>query len=258
MNVGEFNGKTVLVTGAAQGIGSVVAKMFLERGATVIAVDQNGEGLNVLLNQNETRMKIFHLDVSDSNAVEDTVKRIENDIAPIDILVNVAGVLRMGAIHSLSDEDWNKTFSVNSTGVFYMSRAVSKHMMQRKSGAIVTVGSNAANTPRVEMAAYAASKAATTMFMKCLGLELAAYNIRCNLVSPGSTETEMQRLLWADENGAKNIIAGSQNTYRLGIPLQKIAQPSEIVEAVLFLASDKASHITMHNLCVDGGATLGV
>ena len=90
----------------------------------------------------------------------------------------------MGAIHSLSDEDWNKTFSVNSTGVFYMSRAVSKHMMQRKSGAIVTVGSNAANTPRVEMAAYAASKAATTMFMKCLGLELAAYNIRCNLVSP--------------------------------------------------------------------------
>lgn len=105
MNVGEFDGKTVLVTGAAQGIGSVVAKMFLERGATVIAVDQNGEGLNVLLNQNETRMKIFHLDVSDSNAVEDTVKRIENDIAPIDILVNVAGVLRMGAIHSLSDED---------------------------------------------------------------------------------------------------------------------------------------------------------
>ena len=82
-------------------------------------------------------MKIFHLDVSDSNAVEDTVKRIENDIAPIDILVNVAGVLRMGAIHSLSDEDWNKTFSVNSTGVFYMSRAVSKHMMQRKSGQLL-------------------------------------------------------------------------------------------------------------------------
>ncbi|WP_259417488.1 2,3-dihydro-2,3-dihydroxybenzoate dehydrogenase [Bacillus toyonensis] len=261
MNVGEFDGKTVFVTGAAQGIGSVVAKMFLERGATVIAVDQNEEGLNVLLNHDasyETRMKTFHLDVSDSNAVEEVVNRIENDIAPIDILVNVAGVLRMGAIHSLSDEDWHKTFSVNTTGVFYISRSVSKRMMVRKSGAIVTVGSNAANTPRMEMAAYAASKAATTMFMKCLGLELASYNIRCNLVSPGSTETEMQRSLWADENGAKNIIFGSQNTYRLGIPLQKIAQPSEIAEAVLFLASDKASHITMHNLCVDGGATLGV
>ncbi|HDR7871984.1 TPA: 2,3-dihydro-2,3-dihydroxybenzoate dehydrogenase, partial [Bacillus wiedmannii] len=229
MNIGEFDGKTVLVTGAAQGIGSVVANMFLERGATVIGADQTEEGLNVLLN--ETRVKTFRLDVSDSAAVEEAVERIENDIAPIDILVNVAGVLRMGAIHSLSDEDWNKTFSVNSTGVFYMCRAVSKYMMQRKSGAIVTVGSNAANTPRMEMAAYAASKAATTMFMKCLGLELAAYNIRCNLVSPGSTETEMQRLLWADENGAENIIAGSQNTYRIGIPLQKIAQPSEIAEA---------------------------
>ncbi len=239
MNLGEFDGQTVLVTGAAQGIGSVVAKMFLERGATVIAVDQNEEGLNVLLNQNElnkTRMKTFRLDVSNSAAVEDMVNHIANEIAPIDILINVAGVLRMGPIHSLSDEDWNKTFSVNTTGVFNMSRAVSKNMMLRKSGAIVTVGSNAANTPRMEMAAYAASKAATTMFMKCLGLELAAYNIRCNLVSPGSTETEMQRLLWADENGAKNIIAGSQNTYRLGIPLQKIAQPSEVAEAVLFFS----------------------
>lgn len=237
MNLGEFDGKTVLVTGAAQGIGSVVAKMFLERGATVIAVDQNEEGLNVLLNQNElnnTRMKTFRLDVSDSAAVEDMVNHIANEIAPIDILINVAGVLRMGPIHSLSDEDWNKTFSVNTTGVFNMSRAVSKNMMLRKSGAIVTVGSNAANTPRMEMAAYAASKAATTMFMKCLGLELAAYNIRCNLVSPGSTETEMQRLLWADENGAKNIIAGSQNTYRLGIPLQKLHNLQKLLKQCYF------------------------
>ncbi len=135
MNLGEFDGKTVLVTGAAQGIGSVVAKMFLERGATVIAVDQNEEGLNELLN--EIHLKTFCLDVSDSTAVEQMVNDIENEIAPIDILVNVAGVLRMGAIHSLSDEDWNKTFSVNSTGVFYMSRAVSKHMMQRKSGQLL-------------------------------------------------------------------------------------------------------------------------
>lgn len=237
MNLGEFDGQTVLVTGAAQGIGSVVAKMFLERGATVIAVDQNEEGLNVLLNQNElnkTRMKTFRLDVSHSAAVEDMVNHIANEIAPIDILINVAGVLRMGPIHSLSDEDWNKTFSVNTTGVFNMSRAVSKNMMLRKSGAIVTVGSNAANTPRMEMAAYAASKAATTMFMKCLGLELAAYNIRCNLVSPGSTETEMQRLLWADENGAKNIIAGSQNTYRLGIPLQKLHNLQKLLKPCYF------------------------
>ncbi|KEK23985.1 2,3-dihydro-2,3-dihydroxybenzoate dehydrogenase [Bacillus gaemokensis] len=261
MNFGEFDGKVALVTGAAQGIGETVANMLAERGAKVAAVDQNMLGLNKLSDYHATRgglLKAFPLDVSDSSAVEDTVNQVEDTMGPIDILVNVAGVLKMSAIHSLSDEDWDKTFSVNATGVFYVSRSVSKRMMSRKSGAIVTVGSNAASVPRMEMAAYVASKAAATMFTKCLGLELAEYGIRCNLVSPGSTETDMQRLLWADENGAEKIIAGSQDTYRLGIPLKKIATPSEIAEAVLFLASDKASHITMHNLCIDGGATLGI
>lgn len=88
------------------------------------------------------------------------------------------------------------------------------------------------------MAAYASSKAAAVMFTKCLGLELAEYNIRCNIVSPGSTETDMQWSLWADE--------------------KKLAKPSDIADAVLFLVSGQAGHITMHNLCVDGGATLGV
>ena len=96
------------------------------------------------------------------------------------------------------------------------------------------------------------------MFMKCLGLELAQYNIRCNIVSPGSTETDMLRMLWQDGKGKDEFINGVPETYRLGIPLKKIAAPKEIADAVLFLASDRASHITMQNICVDGGATLGV
>ena len=175
--------------------------MFLERGATVIAVDQNEEGLNELLN--EIHLKTFCLDVSDSTAVEQMVNDIENEIAPIDILVNVAGVLRMGAIHSLSDEDWNKTFSVNSTGVFYMSRAVSKHMMQRKSGAIVTVGSNAKKYAENGDGRICRIKSRYDDVYEMFRIRTCAYNIRCNVVSPGSTETEMQRLLWADENGEK-------------------------------------------------------
>lgn len=179
-------------------------------------------------------------------------------MGPIDILVNVAGVLRPGLIHSLSDEEWEATFSVNSTGVFNASRSVSKYMMDRRSGSIVTVGSNAAGVPRTSMAAYASSKAAAVMFTKCLGLELAEYNIRCNIVSPGSTETDMQWSLWADENGAEQVIKGSLETFKTGIPLKKLAKPSDIADAVLFLVSGQAGHITMHNLCVDGGATLGV
>ena len=94
------------------------------------------------------------------------------------------------------------------------------------------------------------------MLTKCLGLELAPYNIRCNTVSPGSTDTPMQRSMWSDETGAQAVIDGSLETYRLGIPLRRLAKPEDIAEAVLFLASDKARHITMHDLRVDGGASL--
>jgi 2,3-dihydro-2,3-dihydroxybenzoate dehydrogenase len=131
-------------------------------------------------------------------------------------------------------------------------------MINRRRGSIVTVSSNAGHMPRTDMAAYASSKAAATMFTKCLGLELAQFGIRCNIVAPGSTNTEMLKLLWQDEKGEENVIKGSLETYKTGIPLHKIATPSDIAEAVLFLSSDKAGHITMNSLCVDGGATLGV
>ena len=95
------------------------------------------------------------------------------------------------------------------------------------------------------------------MFTKCLGLEYARYHIRCNVVSPGSTDTEMQRLLWKDDQGAVPIIEGAPDSFRVGIPLGKIALPSDIADAVVFLVSDRAGHLTMQDVCVDGGATLG-
>lgn len=251
--------KVALVTGAAQGIGAAVARALAE-GASIAALDTREEGLSVLveeLRQGGCRAAAFKVDVSDSAAVEAVVERVERELGPIEILANVAGVLRMGSVVSLSDEDWANTFAVNTHGVFHVSRAVARRMVPRKSGVIVTVGSNASGVPRMQMAAYAASKAASTMFTKCLGLELAQHNIRCNVVSPGSTDTAMQRGMWADENGAQAVIAGSLETFRLGIPLRRIATPSDIADAVAFLVSDRARHITLHDLCVDGGATLG-
>ncbi|MNP57786.1 2,3-dihydro-2,3-dihydroxybenzoate dehydrogenase [compost metagenome] len=107
------------------------------------------------------------------------------------------------------------------------------------------------------MAAYAASKAAVTALTKCVGLECAQYGIRCNIVSPGSTDTPMLRALWEHGGSLEETVAGSPEAYRLGIPLGRTARAEDVAEAVLFLASDRARHITMHNLCVDGGATLG-
>ena len=107
------------------------------------------------------------------------------------------------------------------------------------------------------MAAYAASKAATTIFTKVVGLEVARLGIRCNVVAPGSTETEMLSALWTDGDWRRSSIDGVAEQFRLGIPLGKVAQPADVADAVLFLLSDRAGHITMHHLTVDGGATLG-
>lgn len=94
------------------------------------------------------------------------------------------------------------------------------------------------------------------MFTKCLGLELARSGVRCNIVAPGSTDTAMQRALWTDPGAEARVIDGDPSTYRTGIPLGRIAEPADIADAVAFLASDRARHITLQELYVDGGATL--
>ncbi|KPC94900.1 2,3-dihydroxybenzoate-2,3-dehydrogenase [Streptomyces sp. NRRL F-6602] len=252
--------KVALVTGAAGGIGAAVARALARRGARVAAVDLHTGRLTEevgKLTADGLAVEAFPADVTRAAAVEELVEEVETRLGPVDLLVNAAGVLRLGPVHRLGDEDWAATFAVNTTGVFLVSRAVAGRMMPRSRGAIVTVASNAAGTPRTEMAAYAASKAAATMFTKCLALEVAGHGIRCNVVAPGSTDTAMLRSMWQDESGARATIEGRPEAYKLGIPLGKLARPADIADAVVFLLSDRAGHITMHELTVDGGATLG-
>ena len=250
----NFDKQLIVVTGAAQGIGAAVVRSLVHTGATVAGLDIQPNKLESLRTElSLQQFEFYNVDVSDSLKVEKTVDHIEQKLGAITGLVNVAGILTYKPIISLTDTDWERTFAVNTTGVFNISRSVARVMIPRRGGAIVTVGSNAASVPRQNMAAYAASKAAATHFTRCLGLELADVGIRCNVVSPGSTDTPMQHALWTD----KAVLRGSLDAFRTGIPLGKIASPEEIAESVLFLLSDKSSHITMHNLRVDGGATLG-
>lgn len=252
-----MQGKIAIVSGAAQGIGASIVEALSAQGVIVAALDVQVDALAALA-QTSANIHAYPVDVRSSQAVRDVVAQIEAELGAIDILVNVAGVLRLGAVCDLSFDDWELTFSVNTHGVFYLSQAVAQRMKTRRAGNIVTVGSNAAAVPRMQMAAYAASKAASSHFTKCLGLELAEYGIRCNIVSPGSTDTAMQRQLWTSESDAQKVIDGALPSFRTGIPLRRIAATTDIVAPVLFLLSDAAKHITMHNLCVDGGATLGV
>jgi 2,3-dihydro-2,3-dihydroxybenzoate dehydrogenase len=256
-----ITGRTALVTGAARGIGAAVVRALAERGARVAALDVARDQLNRMVEQLSAEDHVavpYQVDLRDSRAVDQVVSRVEAEVGPIDIAVNVAGVLRMNPVVDLTDEDWNEVFAVNSDGVFHVSRAVARRMVARRSGTIVAVGSNAAGVARMHMSAYAASKAATLAFIKCLGLELAGHGIRCNLVAPGSTDTDMQRALWTDEHGAQAVIEGSPETFRTGIPLGRLATPCDVAEAVVFLVSDRARHITMQDLYVDGGAALRI
>ncbi|MFB7917467.1 2,3-dihydro-2,3-dihydroxybenzoate dehydrogenase [Streptomyces sp. NPDC056061] len=265
--------RRALVTGAGQGIGAAVARALAAQGAHVVATDRNAEGVEafaadhadsaaraVRANAGTPKpvgaITPYAMDVTDATAVHDVVDAIGTRHGTLDILVNVAGILRPGPAAELSDEDWAATFAVNTTGVFHTARAVAPGMAARGRGSIVTVGSNAAGVPRTRMAAYAASKAAAAMYTKCLGLELARSGVRCNVVAPGSTDTPMQRALWRDPDAPARVVAGDSATYRTGIPLGRIADPSDIADAVLFLVSDLARHVTMQELYVDGGATL--
>lgn len=255
-NSNEFKNKIAVVSGAAQGIGKAVADSLLAAGAKVIALDIRFNTQTLTQPSASTEYQLG-VNMADATAVNNAIAQIEQTLGAIDYVANIAGILRMGSLTELSDADWNDTFAVNTTGAFNLCRAVAQVMIPRQRGAIVAVSSNAAQVPRMNMGSYAASKAATTQLIKCFGLELAQYNIRCNIVSPGSTDTEMQRQLWQDASSADKVIQGSLAQHRIGIPLKRIATPQAIANAVMFFLSDQAVHITMENMVVDGGATLG-
>ncbi|MGW6709824.1 2,3-dihydro-2,3-dihydroxybenzoate dehydrogenase [Streptomyces sp. NPDC054956] len=249
-----------VVTGAAGGIGAAVVRLLAEGGITVAAVDLDPGRLYAVVDALVAEglpVRAHPADVTSSAEAEAVVEAVEREAGPVDYLVNAAGVLLLAEARALSDGDWSSIFAVNTNGVFFMSRAVVNRMIPRRRGAIVTVGSNAASTARASMAGYAASKAAASAFTKCLGLEVARYGIRCNLVAPGSTDTPMLHGMHSGGDAAAASVAGDPAAYRAGIPLGKVASPQDVAHAVRFLLSDEAGHITMHDLTVDGGATLG-
>ena len=246
----DFAGKRVLVTGAASGIGHCVAERFQRRGAEVIGLDRNAS-------DKETSFRLLPVDLSDHAQVAEVSARLQADLPRLDVLVNAAGILRLGQAESLTLDDWHACLNVNVSGAFYLLRQWIALFKQQRFGAIVNIASNAAHVPRVGMAAYCASKAALASFSHCVGLELAPYGVRCNVVSPGSTDTPMLRGMWQSPSDGARLVSGLPEQYKLGIPLAKLATPDDIADTVLFLASPQAGHVTLQDLVVDGGATLG-
>lgn len=245
--------QVAIVTGAAGGIGHQVVTHLASLAVPVVAVDRVP-----IADVPADHVVAMTADVSVAADTQRVVSVTESEHGPIGYLVNAAGVMRLGEIVSITESGWSQAFSVNATGVFLMTQSVLAPMITRRRGAIVTVASNAAHIPRVGMGAYCASKAAAVMFTKCVGLEVSGYGIRCNIVSPGSTNTPMLRASWAGSDKHAQTVNGSLKQFRLGIPLGRIAEPADIAATIGYLLSESARHITMQDIVVDGGSTLGV
>lgn len=253
----ELTGRVAVVTGAAKGIGQAVTDLLLAEGVQVAALDIDTDALARLLEtRKHSRLSSFTCDVSDRESVARTIAAVASQLGAPSLLANVAGVLEPACALEVSAEQWAHSFAVNSLGVVHVCQVVVPYMLQNRAGALVTVSSNAASTPRMNFAAYAASKAAASMYTRCLGLELAGHGIRCNVVSPGTTRTDMLRPLFPSVEASEQAVVGDLGQYRCGIPLGRIAEAMDVAQVVVFLLSERARHVTLHDLRVDGGASL--
>ena len=263
MQLSGISGKAAIVTGAAQGIGEGVARALAAEGALLVLADRNGPLLEQIcadLQSGGATVVAVETDLADQEQVLALVERCVELHGRVDLLVNVAGIFRAAPVLELSITDYDMVQAVNTRAVFLCTQAAARHMMQQRSGSVVTIASNAALIPRVQQSAYCTSKAAVAHLMRCFALELAPYGIRCNSVLPGAADTPMVQQLRATlrPGDADETVVGSLEKFRNGIPLGRLASVEQLANAVLFLLSDQANHITMQDLVVDGGGALGV
>jgi len=259
MQLTGLDKSAAIVSGAARGIGYGVAQALARAGVRLAVTDVDSVALEQARERLAPHVDVFAraFDVRDREQIENFVEAASARFGGIDSLVNVAGIQRLGLLTELSEEDFAATFDVNVRGVFLMTQAVARRMVSLRRGAIVTISSNAALVPRVKQGAYCASKAAVSHLMRVFALELGPAGVRCNCVDPGATETDMIRNMVATMGLGEILLRGSLDGFRVGTPLQKNAQVEDVANAVLFLLSDQAGHITMHDLVVDGGSSLG-
>jgi 2,3-dihydro-2,3-dihydroxybenzoate dehydrogenase len=253
----RFKNKHCLVVGACGGMGRAITLQLAAEGASIVATDIDLDSLQDLQRELNAVSAIAKIDLARIQESTLQLNQLCAQQPAFDVVVFAAGIFAGAPFLETTDELVQKLFAVNVFGALRVLRAVGASMKSNGGGSIVVLASQSSAVVRMEQAAYGASKAALTYLTKVAGLELAAHGIRCNVVQPGVTETPLATTLWAEGKGSASAhIEGDLARYRVPIPLRRVAQPNDVAEAVLFLASDAARHISMTELIVDGGSAL--
>lgn len=241
----QLSGKKIFVTGGSRGIGAAIVQVLAQKGATVFFTYSSNEesAKKVLSALPGTGHKTYKLNISDENNVSEVVEQVVKDAGEIDGIVNNAGVTKDQLLLRMKAEDFDLVINTNLKGTFLVTKAFLKTMLKSRKGSIVNVTSVIGQTGNAGQANYAASKAGIEAFSKSTALEVASRGIRVNCVAPGFIATEMTDVLTEEQK--KAIL--------LKIPLDRIAEPQEVANAISFLLSDESKYITGHTLSVNGG-----
>ena len=249
----DLLGKTALVTGGTSGIGAATARVLAEAGADVVVAGRNEGAAKELCNEisRGDRGATYALgDVVDPAFAASAVSVAERRFGGLHVLVNAAGAIVRGAVEGTTDEDWNRVLSVNVSGTFFMSRAAIPALRRSGGGSIVNLGSTVGLVGCPNLAAYCASKGAVVNLTRAMALDHAHENIRVNAVCPGAVDTPML------VSGRGDVVPDQvREANRASIPQRWLPRPTEIANAIAFLASDLSKHVTGTALPVDGGFT---
>jgi gluconate 5-dehydrogenase len=246
----DLSGRTALITGSSKGIGYALAQALAGAGASVVLNARNEAALQSArdaLAAQGFKVHAAAFDVTDADAVQAGVARVEADIGPIDILVNNAGMQHRGPFAEFPIDAWHKITTTNIDSVFFVGRAVAQRMIERKAGKIINICSVQSELGRPGIAPYAATKGAVKMLTKGIAIDLARYGIQVNGLGPGYFKTELTQSLVADE-AFTAWLSGRTPAGRWG-------EVHELGGAAVFLASAASSFVNGHILYVDGGIT---
>lgn len=246
--------KVALITGASSGIGRETARLFAREGARVALLGRNEEALNQILLQIEQAGGTGITTPADVTRIEDCQKACELSLAKfgrLDVLVNAAGIIGAGSLATTSRDAWREMMAVNLDSVFHLMQLALPHL-EKTRGNIVNISSVTGVRSFPNILAYCVSKAGVDQLTRCSALELAAKGVRVNAVNPGVVITNLHRRSGMDDKQYAQFLEHSQTTH----PLERVGEPQDIAEAILYLASDQAAWVTGVTLSVDGGRHL--